>query len=85
MIAVDPDQTHDLCSRQRPLLFLQAALTNAHELICPSYHRAGMQAPFHSCCMTQGVSGKVKERMQAASQGNGGGARPMLLFPEVSV
>lgn len=34
---------------------------------------------------TQGVSGKVKERMQAAAEGTDGGARPMLLFPEVSV
>jgi len=33
----------------------------------------------------QGVSGKVKERMQAAAEGTDGGARPMLLFPEVSV
>lgn len=31
---------------------------------------------------TQGVSGKVKERMKAAASGTDGGARPMLLFPE---
>ena len=34
-------------------------------------------------CMAQGVSGKVKERMEAAASGTDGGARPMLLFPEV--
>ena len=34
--------------------------------------------------MLQGVSGKVKERMKAAASGTDGGARPMLLFPEVS-
>lgn len=33
--------------------------------------------------MAQGVSGKVKERMEAAASGTDGGARPMLLFPEV--
>ena len=31
------------------------------------------------------MSGKVKERMQAAAEGTDGGARPMLLFPEVSL
>ncbi len=31
------------------------------------------------------MSGKVKERMQAAAKGTDGGARLMLLFPEVSV
>lgn len=35
-------------------------------------------------CMAQGVSGKVKERMAAAGSGTDGGARPMLLFPEVN-
>lgn len=35
------------------------------------------------CCVAQGVSGKVKERMQAAAEGTDSGARPMLLFPEV--
>ena len=35
-------------------------------------------------CMAQGVSGKVKERMEAAASGTDGGARPMLLFPEVT-
>ncbi len=35
------------------------------------------------CGLLQGVSGKVKARMEAAANGTDGGARPMLLFPEV--
>lgn len=31
----------------------------------------------------QGVSGKVKQRMEAAAKESDGGARLMLLFPEV--
>ena len=40
-----------------------------------------------SCCLfqtLQGVSGLVKERMEAAARGKAAEARPMLLFPEVS-
>lgn len=33
--------------------------------------------------VAQGVSGQVKARMEAAASGTDGGARPMLLFPEV--
>lgn len=33
--------------------------------------------------LMQGVSGKVKERMEAAAKESDGGARLMLLFPEV--
>lgn len=32
----------------------------------------------------QGVSGLVKERMEAAASGKAAQARPMLLFPEVN-
>ena len=51
--------------------------SNQHSTVLVNHHTV--------CCMPQGVSGKVKERMEAAASGTGGGARPMLLFPEVTI